>query len=418
MRWALFFTLLFLFSSPVWAADDVLSLKQAYASALQSNENLAIQGQNENIAKAHRTQAWGTVLPHFDAAASENIQDTSSTSNSDFTRRSRPQVSIGVNQPLFQGFREFHALRVSGSEIKEQSLTTTRTKQTLFAEVTQAYYTVLALESERTILESALGTLKQRDSELDDRVKLGKARETETLEVRSEKAALQAQLEEVIGNVKSARENLAFVAHVPTQAKLRDDFPLPQGPIDLSAENASRRADVLAANEAQKLARANVGYQRAGALPFLNLASNYYAYRVGSQANVDWDVILSLKVPLLHGGENRGKIREAQAQYAQAKLRASLADRQATTEAKQAWFEFNGQLKKWAQSAEAQRLANQVYSRQAEDYRNGVVNNLDVLESLRLWQTRRLDASSAFYQAKLKLLAYKLALGELPPENY
>lgn len=421
MRRGLFFTLLFLFSSPVGAADDVLSLKEAYASALQNSETLAIQTQNEKIAEAHRLQAWGTTLPHLDAAGSEKIQDSSSHTGSggftDFTRRSRPEISVGVSQPLFQGFREFQALKVAGAEKKEQSFNTTRARQVLFADVTLAYYTVLALESERSIWESAWDALRQRDKELADRARLGKTRETETLEVSSSMAATQAMLEEVKGKLKSARENLAFVAHVPVQVKLRDDFPLPQNDLP-EAEIKNARADVLAADEAQKLARANVGYQRAGALPFLNVVSNYYPYRVGSQSNVDWDVVFNLSVPLWHGGENKGKIREAQAQYAQAKLRAGLATREATTQVKRAWAEFNGLREKWVHSTLSQRLAGQVYQRQLEDYRNGIVNNLDVLESLHLWQTRRLDASDAFYQAKLKLLEYKLALGELPPGNY
>src|SRR3989338_9512824 len=110
----------------------------------------------------------GELLPRLDANASEFVQDTSGNSasgssvTSTLTRRSKPEVALTMTQPLFQGFREFRAVKIAHVEKQKNRLATERAKQLLFADVAKAYYIVLELEAEMRIQKSILSTLAKR----------------------------------------------------------------------------------------------------------------------------------------------------------------------------------------------------------------------------------------------------------------
>ena len=399
-----------------------MTLENCFQKALARSETIGIHDEEIRIAEAHYLQALGMVLPHLDVQASEFIQDVPGASAADgsvgstLTRRTRPEVAVSLTHPLFQGFREFRALKISRTEKNRNSLDRKRAIQILFQDVARAYYTVMELEQERAIQNSIRETLARRIADLKNRISLGKSRASELLSTESEIAALEADIAKTKGFVLTSRDYLAFLVGETVEERLVDSFRLPGKVASLESylEKSTTRPDIGANREAVRLAKGQVDYEKGARLPTVDFKANYYPVRVGFQSDIDWDLNFGMTLPIFHGGATRGKIREAQAELKQSELTRLQSTRQAELEIREAYHNFATARTREAALNRAESKAGASYLAQTGEYTLGLVNNLQVLQSLHNWQQRQLDANQSRFETKLHYLALLVASGEIP----
>ncbi|MBI1910122.1 MAG: TolC family protein [Deltaproteobacteria bacterium] len=400
-----------------------VTLQDCYNKALKQSATLAIQEETIRIAEAHYLQALGTALPKINAKGTEFVQAAGSDSGAlnTFTRRTRPEVAITLRQPLFQGLREFKALAVSGSEKKMNRLTVERARQLLFLDVAVAYTTLLNLEEDGKILQNMLSTLQSRNQEIDRRIRLGKSRESEKLASESQSLVLESELEKNRGQIKTAYEMLSFLTgeRLMPEGQRLSDSPTP--PVSLPSEEEAllslhSRPDLAATEEGLKLARGKLSVERGAFLPTLDAQANYYPYRVGLYSDINWDLLFTLNFPIFDG-TTWGRVKEAKAGFKQAELDKQDKFRRAEMEVRnslnnwQTSRSHESALKKAAAKAEAN------YKAQAQDYQLGLVNNLEVLQSMKEWLERQREEAQARYQAKLDYLQFKITTGSLEAQQ-
>lgn len=408
-------------------AAETLTLEEAFLRAYTRSETLEIREQDIRIAEAHYLQALGTVLPQVQVSASELIQDTAPVAGGGdaigqtFTRRSRPEVAVNLRQPLFQGLREFNALKVSGAERLRNTHQRDRARQILFADVARAYYTVLELENELRILQNLRSTLLKRATELKGRIDLGKSRPSELLTTESETASIEADLEGTKGRILTARDYLGFLVGEAATERLVDEFSVPSqskiGKVETYLPRGDERPDLNASEEAVRLAKGRLDYEKGGRYPTLDFEGNYYPYRVGFQKDIDWDVNFLLTVPIFKGGATRGRIREAAALHKQSELAHDEALRRAELEIRQAYNKLATSRAREAALRRAEMKAGANYRSLGEEYGLGLVNNLELLQSLRDWQQKKIAANRAHYETKLEYLGLRVAIGDLPTQE-
>lgn len=411
-------------ASGAGAENGVLTLRESFERALTRSETLAIDEQDIKIAEAHYLQALGTVLPHIEVRANELLQDTAPVSGGDtgvgqtFTRRSRPEVAVNLRQPLFQGMREFSALKASSAEKIRNTYQRDRARQILFGDVARAYYTVLELEGEQKIQQSLRATLRKRVEDLKNRINLGKSRESELLTTEAGLAQNEANLEGTNGLILSARDYLGFLVGEPVTARLVDEFAVPKiAGLETYLDQGNRRPDVNATKEQIRLSQGRLDYEKGGRYPTLDLEANYYPYRVGFLSDIDWDLNFALTIPIFKGGATRGLIREAAAGLKQSELSHEENRRKADVEIRQAYHELQSARLREAALRKAEKKYGADYSTQIEEYNLGLVNNLDVLQSLRNWQESRLETNRSHYETKLEYLGLLIATGDVPPKE-
>jgi outer membrane protein len=426
------FLILIFLSVFAWAAparaDGTLTLRDCYRMALARSESLAIQEDTIRIAEAHYLQALGNVLPHLNTIATEVIQDTgggaaggggSSAVGNTLTRRSRPEVTIQLTQPLFQGFREFKALHIANAEKSRNSLQTDRARQILFSDVARAYYTVMQVERIFDTQSSLIGTLSNRTKELRDRIEIGKSRNSELLTTESQLAVVQANLEATRGQIVTSREFLGFLVGASVTQKLVDEFKTPErlAPVTTYVATLEGRPDIGASAESVRLAQGKLDFEKGALYPTLDFVGNYYPYRVGFLKDINWDLTFTLNIPIFQGGLTRGRIREAAVQLNQAQLSDSESNRQGELEVRQAYESLKSALAQQAALQRSESKANESFQVQQNEYRLGLVNNLDVLQALRTLQEQKLEALQEYYDAKLQYLNLLVAAGQLPPKK-
>ncbi|OGX40113.1 MAG: hypothetical protein A3C53_08015 [Omnitrophica WOR_2 bacterium RIFCSPHIGHO2_02_FULL_68_15] len=386
---------------PPAAAEDLppLTLPECYRLALKRSEEIAIRGEVIKETEGRFLQALSTALPNASFVLSEKRQDGSG--GSIFTLESIPERRFAFSQPLFSGFKEFAAIAGSRSERRQREHERTRAEQLLFVDVAEAFHLLLQQREDLRALETIRSALVERAEELRERERLGRSRTSEVVSAESQLHRVVAEQAFVSGQEQTARQLLAFlIGRDPGEGLSDAGLGLPvlaDRAVYLSA--AATRPDVLASEEAWKFAKKEVAVERAGFWPGVDLESNYYTKRVGVAADVDWDVLVTVDVPIFQGGEVVGAVREAASKARQAKLAHDLAGREAVLDVENTYNELAAALQRSTALAGALAAAEEDYRLQLEDYRRSLINNLDVLQVLQTLQDTRRDEIRARHEA-------------------
>src|SRR3990167_4000755 len=154
------------FSSPVFAEEMVLSLKDAYASAIKNHEAIKIAEEGLNQLEQGRKKALSNVLPTISADAGYTRYTTDKRSaitviQPDYSYN----YSIKLGIPIYRGGREWSALRQAKYLLETGEKRLSITRENIIMEVSNAYYGVLKVMREIEIKEADLKRVQERSRE-------------------------------------------------------------------------------------------------------------------------------------------------------------------------------------------------------------------------------------------------------------
>lgn len=402
-------------SGPVLADDNgrALSLDDIFAAALRRSEVIATQGELIRQAEEHYRQASGALLPTLSGMAAYTWQDTPPPGvNVTPTNLSRqPFAKLAATQPLFRGFREFAGLRQTKALVTAQSDDYQNARVLLFKDVVQNYYNVLSIEKDLINLDEEIRQNVDREKDIRDRVRIGRSRPAELLNVQATISTLRAQVEQLNGQLQVARETFAFLTGLDAATPLRDSETMADSidPLDAYLANIDKRPDVQGNQKRLAAAQENVKVAEGAHLPSVDLSGNYYLDRPGYLKDINWDVTLALTVPIYAGGTLQSKTREAVSQRTQAELSLSQVRRQAEQEIRSLYQSVlldRAQLDALDKATDAARRS---FEAQSHEYRLGLVANIDVLQALTAFQENQRALDRARFTLKTDYLRLQAA---------
>ncbi len=386
-------------------ATETLTLDQYYDAALKRSEVVATQGELIHQAEEHSNQANSALYPTVNGVAAYTRQDP--IPSGDLSTSTSPNrqalAKVTATQPLFRGFREFAGLRQTQALLGAQNDDYRNACVLLFKDVVQNFYTVLSVEQDLKNLDEEINQALDREKELNGRVRIGRSRVSEVLTVQTTISTLRAQVEQLQGQLRTAREVFAFLSGLESMTPLRDTEALPANvePLDEYLARLALRPDVKASRQRLTAAQENVSVARGANLPSVDLNANRYLERTGSLKDVTWDVQVALTIPIYAGGLLQSKVSEAVSQSTQTELSVSQVSRQAEQEIRSTYQSVvfdRSQLEALEKATEA---ARKNYEAQRRDYRLGLVTNLDVLLALTTFQENQRALDRARYTAKI-----------------
>ena len=404
------------------AARPELSLDDCWRLALHRSETLALDGEELARIRARYEQVFGQILPYASFRATYTRQDEPPTSSGDtvaqsFRQKERTQYNFNLRQPIFSGLREFYALRQNRALAAAGEDALRHAKLFLYADVADAFYAVLAADRELATRRDALRLAQERLDELSARNRLGISRRAEVLQQEAEAASIQAAIERLIGALGTAWDALRFLTGVAGVRTLADAMPEP-APLppaaDFTARALARRRDLRALDAQVLAAEEGVGIARAGYFPSADLETNYYTHREGISADIDWDVLLSLEIPLFEGGVTQARIREARSFVRSAALEAQRRRREVEREVARAWTSAAAFHAELGSLEKAVASAQENYDIVQAEYRQNITTNIEVLTSFNTLQAVRLDRDRSRFQAKLARVRLEVESGALP----
>jgi outer membrane protein TolC len=270
--------------------------------------------------------------------------------------------------------------------------------------VANAFFTLAKIESDLRNVQETIALMSSRTKELNDRVRLGKSRESEVLMVESSVSALRAQEQQIIGQRAAALEDLSLLTGVDSSAiTIIDDIPLVDAaePVDTILKQAESRSDIKAIKE-DAAAQAHLVRVAKGAFyPTLDFVANWFTSRSGgSLQNVKWDALLSLDFPLYSGGIRRARLSEQESRLREAEDYVSLLALDIRAEVKTLYHSLVYAIAQEKASQDAFQKAEKSYQLQMKEYRLGLVNNLEVLQSLQTLLTTKASLDRSLLQVK------------------
>ena len=301
----------------------------------------------------------------------------------------------------------------SRAEQRQRKHEKTRAEQLLLVDVADAFYLLREQREDLGTLELTRSILLGRMDELTERERLGRSRPSEVASAAAQLRRIEAEIERVRGLETTARQLLEFLTGLQQVEAIAEEAALPAvEPEETYLSAVASRPDVQAAEEAARVAGSEVRIAKAEFWPNVDVESNYYTERSGASANVDWDVLLKVDVPLFQGGQAVGGVRETKARERTAELKRERTRRAAALDIRDAYAQLRTALDRHEALAKASAAAEENYRFQKDDYQRSLVNNLDVLSALENFQAARREVLHAEYDAKRLYWQLKTATGE------
>jgi len=391
-----------------------VSLEEAYVAALKQSETVATQTELLRQVEERYRQSVGSILPSVSAIGSFTTQD-SNASLGYATSAQQSTVRINAAQPLFRGFREFAGLRYAGRLVRAQTEARRQAELLLFLDVAQNFYALRSLETDLTNLNSEIALYERRITDLRERMRIGRSRQTEVLTTESAMLALRSQARAVRGQIRAAREVFAFLTGLPATRILKENplNPATSRPADAYLGRIEARPDIRTELERVAAAEEGVSIATGAHWPSVDLNGNWYLLRNGTANNAAWDLQLLATLPLYAGGVLQSKVREAQSVRAQEDLALARARRAAREEVASLHATLEADIAQVAELARAAEVSERNYVETTRDYRLGLNNNLDVLQALTAYQESHRSLDRARYSARMDRTRLEAAIGEL-----
>ena len=148
--------------------------------------------------------------------------------------------------------------------------------------------------------------------------------------------------------------------------------------------------------------------------PTLSLDGDSYLLHTGTLKNVDWDLLFSGHWAFYRGGAWRARRNEMAAAARGARAAYDLVQRISSLEVETAYDTLTTTLEEVPVWVKAQSLADANAKAQTEDYRRGLVTNLDVLTGLESLQQAGLQVEESRLKAVLADIQLQVATGDVP----
>ena len=290
---------------------------------------------------------------------------------------------------------------------------------TIVAEVAQAYYELVALDTELDIVKQ---TLKARE----EGVRLARIRfaggltsETSYRQAQVELARTATLVPDLERKISLKENDIAYLAgeypNKIARSRLLQEFNSPETlPVGLPSTLLERRPDIRQAEQKLIAANAKVGVAYTNMFPRLALTGGF-----GSESTSLSELLKSpyavmegaLLTPIFGWGKNRAALKAKKAAYEAEVHSYEKAVLEAFKETRNAIVNFNKIKEVYELRANLERSAKSYMDLAQLQYINGVINYLDVLDAQRGYFDAQIGLSNAIRDELIAVVQLYKALG-------
>ena len=432
---------------PAQAGQNLLD---TYDQALRNDTELLTAQAESGAADARYRQARGQLLPSLSASASytrvEQEQTFESPEGGDAgaggglsffggndgpTTSDQQSYSLDLTQPLFN-WTAWQAKDAADARRDQAVLSLSNAEQALIVRVAEAYFDVLAA---RDALNSAREQQRSIQSQLDRAEAAFEAGLDPITDQQEAQSSLDSAMVDAIdaeNELASARDALITLTGRAPDALSGIDVTetMPDMAVDGAGRDrdawlavALQRSPQVAASEAAwRAAREDIGAERGGHLPTVNLVGRVgrqeqlFPLGAGGQANLvdeTRSIGVELQMPLFSGGATRAAVSEAEYNAEQARLDVISARRQLLIDINDAYRNVQTTERRLAALDRAIASGQTALEAAQAGYRLGNRTILDVIDAQITLVQRRADRKQAWYDHALARLRLREAAGVL-----
>lgn len=378
------------------AAEDLID---AIQDALQTHPRLQEERANLRAAREALPIALAPYRPQISLQATTGHSDRRAVlaDNSEIDDETSPSTySLNASQLIWSSGRRSIAQRRGILEVRLAEARYAAAERAIILDVSAAFLDLQFREDSLQIETQTRDGLFEQSRAVETRFERGQATRTDIAQIAARLADAQARVAAAQANLTTARARFERQTGLPPEAPRWSDINLPNWDIeDLQQSVRDNSHEIAAARIEAELARLNLMDAQRANSPTVSLGLQRNESEDVSPAVTEDDetrLSLSLNVPLMRGGENRARRRQAVAYRSAA--RHALRDQEAEMDLVT--------IDAWARllAARASMRAQEERLRAAETALEGVTRG----QSAGLWTTPDvLDATEETLRARLSL---------------
>lgn len=372
-------------AAPAWA-QRVLTLEEALRTAEERQPQLRQAQASTEAARARADQSRSGLLPQVSLSAGYQTSTSRNTGTlpvdggNTIRRGSGFTVGATASQLLWDFGQTLNRYRAARESADAQQATQAQTRLNILAEVSTAYFNVLAQQS---LLKVATETLENEEAHLrqvEAQVQVGTRAEIDLLQQRTALANARVQLIQAKNAyaTSKAQLNRSMGVEGSTDYTVQDvtRAPLPGESLGLDAlveQALARRPDLSASTRQLRAQELQVSAAKGGYLP--RLTASVSANGVGTSP-VDQDFGLTGQVglswPIFEGLRTRAEVREAEASLRGIGAQQDALRQQVRLEVEQALLAVRAASESLSATQEAETNARERLRLAEGRYREGV----------------------------------------------
>lgn len=399
----------------VSAVHAEVTLKEAFEAARKNMETLKRSDAIIEQSKELKTQARAAVLPNISGVgAYTRIDRPEGGGPSQFLLTKQYSAALRLTQPIIEG-GALAAYGLADENLLLSKFQKDATEINLYQLVISSFYNLQIAQVDVTNLEEFKRFSSQRVKELKDRTRIGRSRKGELVEAEAQLLSAESQYKQGLINLKQSEEIFEFYTKLkPENISPLGELPVLTSSMESYLAKVRNRPDIRATTQEVKVAEKRVDIAKGGHYPSVNLTSNYYFDRTGVLASSEWDVGLAVVIPIYQGGGVSAQVRESVEGKRIAELNRSETVRTAERDVMISYrslVEVQEQLK---YVKAAMKRFEEAYDLNKRDYQNGLVTNLDVLQSLSYYIESKRAYTSILARAHMTYKNLEAQIGVLP----
>lgn len=376
------------------------SLKDAVMIAFKSNKDIQVQEYSVKVAKADIMGARSAFLPtvDFDASYTRNgaVLSSSDTGHKRDSRlftgyKNENSAGITLNETIYNGGANMAAYKSAQLALKEQEETLRATKLNVELEAKRLYYGLLLAYETNRIAKDLVKQAEDHHQEVSERFKQGTSSRFDVLQSKVQVSLLMPQLISAQNAIDLIVADMNKLLGLKINNKIIITDNLYYFPVEIKEDDFLKEAylndpEMILKGLGIDISRWAIKYARAGWLPTVEAGGEYF-YKSNNIGDIfdnrhnNWNMGLTIRVPLFDGFSTKAKVDAAKAKYMQSLLNKDNLSDQVAVEVKQACLDLiqsSSIIKSQEDNLEDAKEALEIsYVR----YNNGVGINLDVLDA-------------------------------------
>lgn len=292
-------------------------------------------------------------------------------------------------------------------------------QMSLIAQVAQAYYELVALDNELSIVKQTLTARRESEHLARIRYEGGLTSEVTYRQAQVELSRTATLVPDLERNITAKENELSFLTgefpHHIERSTLPQDLNLPDSlPVGLPSSLLERRPDVREAEQKLISANAAVGVAYTSMFPNITLTGN-----LGTESKELQDILkspyrllnINLLQPIFAMGKNRARYKAAKAAYERATYAYEKAVLTAFRDAYDAISNFNKVKEIYQTRYNLEHSSKSALSLALVQYVNGAIGYMDLLDAQRTYLDAQIGLSNALRDSKLATVNLYKALG-------
>lgn len=410
-----------LISSPLFAQDRVITLDEAYKTAVDNHEAVKIAGEAVSQAQSNLDKTTARILPNLTVEGTYTRYNEQKSSGSFVTQpEDNSKVDIRVTQPLYTGGREWANRRQARALIEKSKEGVELSTENVLRATARAYFGLLKAQKDVEIKDAALKRADERRKVADARFKVGEVTRSAVLRAEAELAGAEAELITSKSNLLDARNNLKRILGVTEDFAVVE--PAQHGSVEGDTETLVKRAldsrnDYKQSILDQRVASEGITFAKGNFYPQLKLEGLYSWRDQNPQTTFFQEDSLSasliLTYPIFEGGLRRAEVAEARSKFREAEFRKLGLRRDIEIEVRDAINNVESFRAVIDSFTKQVSFAEEDYRMVFEQFKFGIATTVEVIDSdTTLVQAQRSLANAA-YDLQLSIIELKYRLGIL-----